>query len=131
MHIAMRLIAAHLPPAFPEKLRNLLEHMILSHHGQLEYGSPKLPVFPEALLLHHLDNLDSKMEAMRAAIERDRHTTSDWTGYNAALERSMLDKEKYLNPPPPPPPPTPRAAQARPSNTLMADKLKSLLGEGA
>ncbi|MBI4892272.1 MAG: HD domain-containing protein [Acidobacteria bacterium] len=96
MHIGLRLMAEHLPAGFPPKLRSLVEHMILSHHGQLEYGSPKLPVFPEALLLHHLDNLDSKMAAIFQALERDRATPGLWTGYNAALERSFLDKDKYL-----------------------------------
>ena len=75
--------------------------MILSHHGQLEFGSPKLPQFPEALLLHYLDDLDSKMECMRALIENDRQVEGCFTGYNAALERSVLKKERYLNPAPP------------------------------
>src|SRR6185437_6413817 len=51
-------------PDFPVKLRVLIEHLIISHHGELEFGSPKVPAFPEALLLHHLDNLDSKMNAV-------------------------------------------------------------------
>ena len=59
-------------PGFPPKLRSLVEHMLISHHGELEFGSPKVPIFPEALLLHHLDNLDSKMEAMRVALCRDQ-----------------------------------------------------------
>src|SRR4051794_6486489 len=59
-------------PGFPPRLRSLLEHMIISHHGELEYGSPKVPVFPEALLLHHIDNLDSKMECMRSFLRKDR-----------------------------------------------------------
>jgi 3'-5' exoribonuclease len=96
MQLALRLVSDHLPPGFPPRLRNLLEHLILSHHGQLEFGSPKVPVFPEALLLHHLDNLDSKMETMRASIEKDKATSGEWTGYNHALERSILDKDKYL-----------------------------------
>jgi 3'-5' exoribonuclease len=75
----------------------LLEHMILSHHGELEYGSPKVPVFPEALLLHHLDNLDSKMECMRAAIARDRNVEGCWTAYNPALDRSVLKKAQFLD----------------------------------
>ena len=66
-------------PDFPERLRTLLQHMILSHHGELEYGSPKVPLFPEALLLHHIDNMDSKMECMRAFIERDRLVDGCWT----------------------------------------------------
>jgi len=83
---------------FPPRVRVLLEHMILSHHGQLEFGSPKLPLFPEALLLHHLDNLDSKMEAMRYSLEKDRSFEGFFTGYNPALERQVLKKDKYLQP---------------------------------
>jgi len=97
MQIGLRIISEKLPPAFPPKLRNLVEHLILSHHGQLEFGSPKLPVFPEALMLHHLDNLDSKMAAMAASLEKERPAGGEWTGYNSALERSFLDKQKYLS----------------------------------
>ena len=83
-------------PDFPSKLRVLVEHMIVSHHGELEFGSPKVPQFPEALLLHHLDNLDSKMECMRSLVTKDRHVDGCWTGYSASLERSLLKKAKYL-----------------------------------
>jgi 3'-5' exoribonuclease len=83
-------------PDFPPKLRVLVEHLIVSHHGELEYGSPKVPLFPEAMLLHHLDNLDSKMECMRALAEKDRHIEGFWTGYSPSLERSILKKAKYL-----------------------------------
>nr|WP_321471004.1 OB-fold nucleic acid binding domain-containing protein [uncultured Paludibaculum sp.] len=127
MQIALRLIGEKLPAGFPPKLRNLLEHMILSHHGQLEYGSPKLPVFPEALLLHHLDNLDSKMETMRASLDRDKATPGDWTGYNAALERSFLDKRKYLNGPALKPSPVKSTAPPKPA-TVMGEKMKALQG---
>jgi 3'-5' exoribonuclease len=85
-------------PEFPPKLQLLLEHMILSHHGSLEFGSPKVPLFPEALLFHHLDNLDSKFESMRAAIERDKHPDSEFTGWIPALERAVLKKERFLHP---------------------------------
>src|SRR5882762_5515553 len=50
-------------PGFPAELTTLLGHLIISHHGQYEFGSPKLPMFPEALLLHYMDDLDSKMES--------------------------------------------------------------------
>lgn len=83
-------------PDFPPRLRILLEHLILSHHGELEFGSPKLPVFPEALLLHHLDNLDSKMECMRAFLQKDRFVDGCWTGYSGSLERSILKKDRFL-----------------------------------
>ncbi|MDW8129132.1 MAG: HD domain-containing protein, partial [Bryobacterales bacterium] len=96
--IGLRLLGEKLAqlPAFPPRLRTLLEHMILSHHGQLEFGSPKVPLFPEALLLHYLDDLDAKMECMRALIENDRQEESDWTGYSSSLERVVLKKLKYL-----------------------------------
>ncbi|MBI1789064.1 MAG: HD domain-containing protein [Acidobacteria bacterium] len=98
MAIALRIVAAKLSglPDFPPRLRTLVEHMILSHHGKLEFGSPKVPQFPEALLLHYLDDLDSKMECMRSQVERDPLVNGDFTAYSAPLDRSVLKKEKYL-----------------------------------
>jgi 3'-5' exoribonuclease len=101
MAIALRMIGdkLRLLPDFPPQLRSLVEHLVLSHHGQLEFGSPKLPLFPEALLLHYIDDMDSKMECMRALIENDRQVEGCFTTYNAALDRSALKKERYLNGP--------------------------------
>ena len=73
-----------------------VEHMVLSHHGRLEFGSPKVPMFPEAMLLHYLDDLDSKMECMRSLIAQDRQLEGEWTGYSQPLERSLLKKLRYL-----------------------------------
>ena len=95
-------------PDFPPRLRDLLLHMIASHHGQLEFGSPKVPLFPEAMLLHLLDTLDSKMECMRSMIENDRQVEGTWTGYNSALERSALKKARFLEPAPPAQPAAPK-----------------------
>src|SRR6185437_7616600 len=83
-------------PDFPVKLRVLIEHLIISHHGELEFGSPKVPAFPEALLLHHLDNLDSKMNAVSNALKRDSHMDGEFTGWIAPLERVLLRKDRYL-----------------------------------
>jgi 3'-5' exoribonuclease len=82
---------------FPPKLLILLEHLIISHHGQYAFGSSKLPMFPEALLLHYLDDMDSKMEAMRAQIESGQESGSEWAGYNRTLERSVLNRKKFLD----------------------------------
>jgi 3'-5' exoribonuclease len=124
--------------------------MILSHHGELEFGSPKAPMFPEALLLHHLDNLDSKMECMRAAVEKDRQVEGCWTTYNSALDRVLLKKLRYLEEetaasqperaaapqperPPAPPvvqrPPGPRPEPPRPAPpvSVFGDKLRQAL----
>jgi 3'-5' exoribonuclease len=96
--IAIRMISDKLRafPDFPPELRNLVEHMVLSHHGKLEFGSPKVPVFPEALLLHYLDDMDSKMECMRALIEKDPQAEGLFTGYSQSLERVALRKSRYL-----------------------------------
>jgi 3'-5' exoribonuclease len=96
--IAIRMIADKLRafPDFPIELRNLIEHMVLSHHGQLEFGSPKLPIFPEALLLHYLDDMDSKMENMRALIDKDPQAEGYFSAYSPALGRVALRKTRYL-----------------------------------
>jgi 3'-5' exoribonuclease len=93
-----------LVPGFPPELKSMLEHMIISHHGQYEFGSPKLPMFPEALMLHYLDDLDSKMEALRAHFEREADLESPWTSYNASLGRPLLNTAKFLAPKKTPPP---------------------------
>jgi len=122
---------------FPPALRSLVEHMILSHHGKLEFGSPKVPQFPEALLLHYLDDMDSKMECMRALVESDRQVEGCFTAYNVALERSVLKKDLFLNPQPAPPPaPVPPASAPAPASapngsakadSSFAEKLKQAL----
>lgn len=107
--IGLRMIEEKLRllPDFPAPLRDLLIHMILSHHGELAFGSPKVPMFAEALLLHQLDNLDSKMECVRGLVEKDRLVEGVWTSYNSALDRSILKKRRFLSPEPIAPPPQP------------------------
>src|SRR5436309_8117700 len=84
----------HTATPFPDELKTMVEHLIISHHGHYEFGSPKLPMFPEALMLHYIDDLDSKMEAMRAHFERE--PDSDWTGYNASLGRPLMNSRRVL-----------------------------------
>ncbi len=80
----------------PDNLRDRLEHIILSHHGKLEFGSPKEPMFMEALVVNYLDDLDSKLAAMRGQFEADKNRPGDWTSRNRALGRELL---KPLSPP--------------------------------
>lgn len=84
-------------PDFPRPLQTLLEHLIISHHGQYEFGSPKLPMFPEALMLHYLDDMDSKIQGMQSILARDSTIEGDWTGYLPSLGRPLLKMEKFLN----------------------------------
>jgi 3'-5' exoribonuclease len=81
-------------PGFPAELKAQIEHIILSHHGKVEFGSPKEPVFPEALLVHFLDEVDSKLEAMRAQYATDQDRPGDWTARNPALRRELLKIER-------------------------------------
>lgn len=81
-------------PDFPPHLKNQIEHSILSHHGKLEFGSPKEPMFPEALVLHALDELDSKLESMRAQFELEKDLAGEWTNKNPALGRRLLKPSK-------------------------------------
>jgi 3'-5' exoribonuclease len=157
--LGLRLVGQNVDriPNFPPKLRTLIEHMIISHHGELEFGSPKIPLFQEALLLHQLDNLDSKMNAMRSVLKRDSRVEGEFTGWVASLERVLLRKEAFLKEaapvsaeaastnventvagepvaPPEPPPAAPLAPrrpepQRQPMNTLFGEKLQAVLDE--
>ena len=81
---------------FPPRLKTLLLHLVLSHHGKLEFGSPKQPLFPEALALHYIDDLDSRLEMMRAATGE---ITGEqvWSPFHRGLESVVLDKEAFLS----------------------------------
>ncbi|MGB1706294.1 MAG: 3'-5' exoribonuclease YhaM family protein [Rubripirellula sp.] len=78
--------------AFPKDLRLQLEHLIVSHHGQIEFGSPKLPVTLEAVALHHLDNLDAKLASYTSVIEADVAADGNWTNYNPSIGRKLWKK---------------------------------------
>jgi hypothetical protein len=84
------MVADHIKaiPDFPEDLRRHLLHMLLTHHGRLEYGSPKLPSTPEALMLAYLDDLDSKVEAMLRLIAEPQ-IDGDWTRISPMFERPI------------------------------------------
>jgi 3'-5' exoribonuclease len=87
-------------PGFPDRLRTLVLHMILSHHGKLEFGSPKLPMIPEALVLNFLDDLDAKMQAMASEFEksaREGRAPDEMTGKVWALDqRQLLNTKAWL-----------------------------------
>lgn len=72
---------------FPEDLRTVLKHIILAHHGKLEYGSPKVPMFPEALVVAMIDDMDSKMDTMMSFINQERQSGESWSRYNENFER--------------------------------------------
>ena len=75
---------------FPVELLLRIKHMILSHHGTYEFGSPRLPMTPEAIALHYLDNLDAKIHSFTRDIREDRNQTSSWTPFNQSLQRRLF-----------------------------------------
>ncbi|MFZ1938887.1 MAG: HD domain-containing protein [Terracidiphilus sp.] len=87
-------------PGFPDRLRTLVVHMILSHHGKLEFGSPKLPMIPEALALSFVDDLDAKMQAVMSEFEksvREGKAPDELTGKVWALDqRQLLNTKAWL-----------------------------------
>ncbi len=75
---------------FPAELQLLLKHLILSHHGEYEFGSPKLPMIPEAVTLHYLDNLDAKLQMFSSLIQNDANTDSNWTPFQPNIGRKLF-----------------------------------------
>lgn len=74
---------------FPADLLLRLKHIVVSHHGQYEFGSPKLPMTLEAVALHFLDNLDAKLYTVGQLIREDVNSDSDWTTYQPSLGRKL------------------------------------------
>ncbi|HEY4048626.1 MAG TPA: HD domain-containing protein [Acidobacteriaceae bacterium] len=86
---------------FPPELRILVEHLVLSHHGKLEFGSPKLPMIPEAVVLHYLDDLDAKMHTMRTEFARHEaqgRSAGEMTEWVRAMDRPLLQSAAFLKP---------------------------------
>lgn len=97
-------------PGFPPRLKTLVLHMILSHHGKLEFGSPKLPMIPEALVLNFIDDLDAKMQAMQSEFDKCAREgkADELTGRVWALDqRQLLNTRAWLAPAAAPEPPAP------------------------
>lgn len=87
------------PVLFPDRLRMLVEHMILAHHGKLEYGSPKLPMTPEAMLLSALDDLEAKFQTLRmefAASKSAGKSVEETTDWVRSMDRNLFNSREYL-----------------------------------
>ena len=74
---------------FPRELLLRLQHMVVSHHGDYEFGSPKLPMTLEAIALHYLDTLDAKLYSAQQVMKEDMNSESSWTSYNQAMGRKF------------------------------------------
>lgn len=86
-------------PSFPSEVALNLRHVLISHHGELEWGSPKRPKTIEAIILHHVDNLDAKVNQFAQIISRHSDDGANWSNYEASLGRSIyigLDKSSFV-----------------------------------
>jgi 3'-5' exoribonuclease len=80
---------------FPAPLKTVVQHLLISHHGQYEFGSPKLPMIREAMVFHYLDDLDSKLAAVRVALATPSGD-DEWSAYSNALGRKFLKLDEFL-----------------------------------
>jgi 3'-5' exoribonuclease len=82
---------------FPPALKTVVQHILISHHGEYEFGSPKLPMIREALVFHYMDDLDSKLAAVRTALATESGDEL-WSAYSGALQRKFLKLDRFLKP---------------------------------
>lgn len=82
-------VAEAMGQPFPDKLKWALQHIVLSHHGKTEFGSPKVPALPEAYAVHYLDNLDAKLDMSLNVIDTDNDKSREWTNYHRGLETKL------------------------------------------
>jgi len=97
-------------PDFPRELAVHLKHLLLSHHGQYEYGSPKRPKTLEAVVLSYLDDLDSKINGIRCHIDKEAHADGAWTSYHRLYDRYFFKGRRPEAAEPQAPSPGPQAA---------------------
>jgi 3'-5' exoribonuclease len=104
---------------FPAPLKTVVQHLLISHHGQYEFGSPKLPMIREAMVFHYLDDLDSKLAAVRVALATPSGD-DEWSAYSAALGRKFLKLDEFLKPAAPAAPESAIPAEAKPQTLKPA-----------
>lgn len=101
-------------PDFPVELSILLKHLLLSHHGQYEYGSPKRPKTLEAVILNFIDDLDSKINGVRTHLEKEADSESSWTQYHRLYDRYFFKGSGDSCPQPAGPAPSPPPVEPAP-----------------
>jgi len=105
---------------FPTALKTVVQHLLISHHGEYEFGSPKLPMIREALVFHYMDDLDSKMAAIRSALATPSGD-DEWSSYSSALGRKFLKLDAFLSGAKPADPATPTTNAAPEQLTLQPE----------
>ncbi len=120
--------------AFPESDAVHLKHLLLSHHGQYEFGSPKRPKTIEAVILSYADDLDSKINGIRTHLSKEKHSTSAWTSYHRLYDQyfykgeqdeARIDPEIEVSVPIMSKPKAAASKGAQPLGVTLADRLKA------
>ncbi len=111
---------------FPPSLKTVVQHLLISHHGQYEFGSPKLPMIREAMVFHYLDDLDSKLAAVRVALATPSGD-DEWSAYSNALGRKFLKLDEFLKGPAPEPSRSPESKNTAAAAALPKSEAPSLL----
>ncbi len=124
-------------PDFPAELSMLIKHLLLSHHGQYDYGSPKRPKFLEAVILNFVDDLDSKINGVQTHIDKEPNREGNWTSYHRLYDRYFYTgsgQGETVESLPQPPQPQPVAVQKpvrekrqrydKPLGATLGDQLK-------
>jgi hypothetical protein len=73
----------------------LLKHIMLSHHGEYEFGSPKRPKIQEAVVIHYLDDLSAKINNFQSTLQKENIVEGGWTGFNKMHDRYLYRKANY------------------------------------
>ncbi len=81
-------------PGFPAELAMLLKHILLSHHGEYEFGSPKRPKIPEAILINYLDDLAAKLNNFQATLQKERIEPGAWSAYSKMHDRYLYRRRE-------------------------------------
>ena len=84
-------------PGFPAELAMLLKHIILSHHGEYEYGSPKRPKIPEAFIINYMDDLSAKLNNFQMTIKKENVVEGGWTMFNKMHDRYLYRQSPYAD----------------------------------
>jgi len=85
-------------PAFPTELTLLLKHIMLSHHGEYEFGSPKRPKIQEAIVINYLDDLAAKINNFQTTLRKENVAEGAWTGYSKMHDRYLYRQQLYSSP---------------------------------
>ena len=83
-------------PAFPAELTLLLKHIMLSHHGEYEFGSPKRPKIQEAIVINYLDDLAAKINNFQATLKKENVAEGAWTGYSKMHDRYLYRADRSI-----------------------------------